>query len=407
MASDPPFPFSEPAWHSDSSSPYYSDSHRRFQRRVREFVDAEIAPHVREWDEAGDYPDSLAVRAHEAGLLAPWLPPELGGTRTGEFDVFTFLVWVDELSRAGAGGVVTSCFLLPTMSLPPIIAHAAPALRDRVVGEVARGRAVVSLAVTEPGAGSDVAAIETTATLDAGGEHYVVSGTKKFITGGLKASWFTTAVRTGGPGGRGVSLLVVPRDAAGVRVERLKTSGWWSSGTTRVVFDGVRVPRANLLGREGAGLRITLENFNLERLTGAIASCRNARLCLEHAAAYARQRKTFGRRLADHQVIRHKIAGMAMRVEAAQAVTEQAAFAMKCGEPPQKVGARVALAKVLASRALTRVADEAGQVFGGAAFLRGGKGEVVERIWRELRVARVGGGSEEVLLDLVMKMSRL
>jgi alkylation response protein AidB-like acyl-CoA dehydrogenase len=275
----------------------------------------------------------------------------------------------------------------------------------RVVPQVVQGRKAIALAVTEPTGGSDVAAVRTTARLEPDGRHYVVSGSKKFITAGTKASWFTTAVRTGGEGVGGISLLLIDRALPGIEVRRLPTTGWWTSGTTLVTFDKVRVPAECLLGREGRGFGIIMRNFNHERFVGCVGSNRYARLCVEQSVAFARQRRTFGRRLADHQAIRHKIAEMAMRVESTHALIEQIAYRMQNKAPARELGGQLALCKVLSTRTMSYCANQAGQIFGGNAFVRGGKGAVVERVYREVRVNAVGGGSEEILLDLATRQA--
>jgi len=250
-----------------------------------------------------------------------------------------------------------------------------------------------------------VASIRTTAVRE--GDFYIVNGSKKFITAGTKAHYFTTAVRTGKSGMNGVSLLLIERDMPGVKIRRLPTQGWWTSGTTHVSLDNVKVPVKNLIGKEGMGFKYIMENFNHERFVGIASSNRCARLCVEEAIAFARKRSTFGKRLVDHQVIRHKIAEMARRVEATHSLIEQLAFQMTNGFTSAQLGGQMALVKVQATQTFQFCAIEAAQIFGGNSFLRSGPGAVVERMYREVRVNAVGGGSEEIMRDLAMKQAKL
>jgi acyl-CoA dehydrogenase len=260
---------------------------------------------------------------------------------------------------------------------------------------VLAGEQHMSLAITEPGGGSDVAAIRTRAVAD--GDHYVVDGEKTFITGGMRADYFTTAVRTG-DGYEGISLLLIPADAEGVsRTELERKQGWWSSDTATIHFDGVHVPRDHLIGVEGAGFGLIMKNFNGERLAMAAGANASARVCIEDALAWARQRHTFGRRLADHQVIRHKFVEMLRRVNATQAYLEHCTWRVDQGATP---AADLAMLKVQATLTMEFCAREAMQILGGAGYLRGSR---IERIYREVRVNAIGGGSEEIMRDLAAR----
>jgi len=240
-----------------------------------------------------------------------------------------------------------------------------------------------------------VAAIRTRAVAE--GDHYVVDGEKTFITGGMRADYFTTAVRTA-EGYDGISLLLIPADAAGVsRTELDRKQGWWSSDTATIHFDGVRVPRDHLIGSEGAGFGLIMKNFNGERLAMAGGANAAARVCVEDALAWARQRHTFGRRLADHQVIRHKFVEMLRQVNATQAYLEHCTWRVDQGATP---AADLAMLKVQATLTMEFCAREAMQILGGAGYLRGSR---IERIYREVRVNAIGGGSEEIMRDLAAR----
>jgi acyl-CoA dehydrogenase len=254
----------------------------------------------------------------------------------------------------------------------------------------------IALGITEPGGGSDVAQLATTAVRD--GDHYVVNGSKTYITGGMRADWVSTAVRTGGEGGRGVSMLLIPTDSEGFsRTQLDKKQGWWASDTATLYFDNVRVPVANLIGEENQGFLVIMTNFNSERMAMAASMEALGRVCLEEAVEWARERKTFGKRLADHQVIRHKIAQMKQRLNATQAYIRICYETIEAGAGNP---ADIALLKVQASETMEFCAREAMQILGGIGYMRGSR---VERIYREVRVNAIGGGSEEIMRDLAAR----
>jgi len=230
---------------------------------------------------------------------------------------------------------------------------------------------------------------------------------KKFISAGTIADYFVVAVRTGGAGMGGISLLLIERNSPGFVIRRMKTQGWWCSGTTHLLFEDVRVPASNLIGRENEGFKAIMLNFNHERLVGAVMANRMSRLCIEESIKYARVRKTFGHKLIEHQVIRFKIAEMARLVESTHAQLEQITDQLVGGASGHRLGGNIALLKVQSTKVLEYCSREAGQIFGGASYLRTGVGEKVERIIREVRVAAIGGGSEEVLMDLAMRQAKL
>jgi acyl-CoA dehydrogenase len=372
-------------------SPFYSEEHEAFRATVRRFVAAEIEPYAAEWDEAETFPRELYQKAAAIGLLQMGFPVAYGGI---EADVFYRIIAAQELARAGAGGV-SAGLNSHTIGAPPIALAGSEALKARVLPGVLSGREISALAITEPDAGSDVANLKTTARRD--GKHYVVNGSKTFITSGMRADWYTVAVRTGGTGKSGISLLVIPRDSPGFTRTPLKKMGWWASDTATLYFENCRVPADHLLGEENSGFALIMRNFNSERLGMAAGATAFARVCLDEAVSYARERKTFGRALIEHQVIRHKLVDMAMRVNAAQAWLETLAWRIEQGESPV---AEICMLKNLATQTMEFCAREAVQIFGGAGFMRGPK---VERIYREVRVNAIGGGSEEILRDLAAR----
>lgn len=371
-----------------------------FRDKVRAFVDDKVIPFVDEWDEAGDVPESLRREAYAAGIYGATWPAEHGGTPPPGFDAFHDLIWVDELARCGAGGVLWSVFFSFGISLPPVLAQGSQRLKEMCARPVISGEKVMSLAVSEPWAGSDVAGLRTTAELTPCGKYYKVNGEKKWITSGIKASFFTTAVRTAGAGIGGVSLLLITADTPGVSVRRMKTQGWWASNTAYVTFDDAMVPVENLIGKENEGFKYVMHNFNHERFVLAASTNRYSRVCLEEAINWARRRKTFGRAHIEHQVIRHKLAEMARRIESTHTWLEHMAAQMRAGVGQRQLGGQMALLKVNATKNMEFCAREASQIMGGSSYVREGKGQIVERLYREVRVNAIGGGSEEVLLDL-------
>merc|ERR1712166_242213 len=403
-----PCPFAEPAWYRGVPTPYYNENHAAFRAKVRAWVDENLIPYVDEWDEAGECPiEKLRLSAHAAGVLSPWAPEELGGTPPdGGWDEFMFIIWADEFGRCGAGGVAI-LFFITYMALPHILTFGSDQQKETIARKIIAGHGGIAITLTEPQGGSDLANIQTSAVKTADGKHYRINGNKKFITGGLCVDYFSTIVRTGAPGHKGLSIIIVPRNAPGVSVKKISTSGWWAGNTTFVDFEDVLVPVDNLVGVEGMGFMVMASAMNGERLIACQGGVRAARTLLSEAIKFARQRTTFGKKLSPSQVIRPKFAQMARRIEAAQAVVDNLAFSMVHGASPQQIGGPMALAKVECTSAAEYCVREASQVLGGASFQRGGKGTLVERLAREIRVSVVGGGSEEVMLDLAMNMSKI
>ncbi|MCQ3925186.1 MAG: acyl-CoA dehydrogenase [Rhodocyclaceae bacterium] len=383
---------------------HYTADHAAFRATVRRFVEREILPHAAEWDEAGGFPRELYAKAAAAGLLGVGFPEEYGGTPA---DHFYRVILAEEMGRSGSGGTAAS-LMSHTIGLPPLVAGGSPELKARVIPGVLAGEKISALAVTEPGAGSDVAQLSTTAKRD--GDAYVVNGSKMFITSGMRADWYTVAVRTGGPGAAGVSLLEIERDTPGFTRTELKKMGWWASDTAELHFDDCRVPANNLIGAEGQAFPLIMRNFNGERLTLAASACGAAQACIEDAVAWARERKTFGQPLIAHQVIRHKLVDMVERIEATRALIDD--LAARLDSFPSPAGGRgaggeggsliaqTAMAKNYAARTMQFCADAAVQILGGSGYMRGVR---VERIYREVKVMMIGGGAEEIMKDLAAR----
>ncbi len=371
-------------------SPYYDETHEALAQSVRAFVAREVAPHIDRWEEEGELPRELHRKAAEAGIIGLRYPEEFGGHSEG-FDIFHGLVQTEELAAVGAGGLGAS-LMTHGIGLPPILATGSEEMKRRVAPPVLAGEKIIALGITEPSGGSDVAQLKTKAVRQ--GDRYIVNGSKMFITSGMRADWLTCAVRTGGEGAGGVSLLLIDMDSPGVTRTRLDKMGWRCSDTAAIYLEDVEVPAENLIGTENQGFVAIMRNFNSERLGMAMGCCAFARVCMAEAAEWAQNRETFGKPLVQHQSIRIKLADMERQIEATQAWVDLCAWQVANGRDRP---ADFAMLKVQATRMLESVAREAAQVLGGASYIRGSK---IERIYREVRVNAIGGGSEEIMLDL-------
>ena len=375
-------------------SPFYNESHHQWREQLRKFVDKEITPFVDDWEEAGEVPLELWPKAAELGLLQLGYPEEYGGVSEG-IDIFHTIVTSEELARCGATGI-SSSLTIHGIGLPPVANYGSDAMKEEVVTAVLAGEKRISLGITEPGAGSDVANISTTANRE--GDHYIINGSKTFISGGMRADWLTTAVRTGDAGLGGISLLLIPMDAEGVSRTKLdRKQGWWCSDTATIYFDNVKVPAENIIGKENEGFLPIVHNFNHERMGIISLSLASAKVCMEEAAEWAVERKTFGKPLSKHQVIRHKFAEMLKRINATQAYMDMCAWQIQnnCLKIED-----ISMAKVQATETMEFCARESMQIMGGISYMRGCK---TERIYREVRVMAIGGGSEEIMRDLTSR----
>ena len=377
---------------------YYSPEHLALRETVRRFVAKEITPFVNEWDEAGAFPRELYAKAAEVGLLGIGFPEEYGGVPG--VDYFHRLVASIELAQCAAGGVVAS-LMSHSIGAPPVAALGSAELKGRVLPGILSGQRISALAITEPSGGSDVAALRTSAVRD--GDHFVVNGEKTFITSGIRADYLTVAVRTdpASRGSRGLSILLVDGDTPGLMRTPLAKMGWWASDTAHLRFDNCRVPAANLVGPEGAGFLAVMLNFNAERFTLAAGAIGFAWACYQEALAWARERHTFGKRLADHQVVRHRLVDMLASIETARAMLEETAWRLDHTPPGDaQLVASLCMLKNVATRCMQFCADAAVQTLGGMGYMRGTKSE---RIYREVKVNMIGGGAEEIMKDLAAR----
>lgn len=407
-------PYVDPSWILGFQSPFYKESHRKLQKEVRKWVDERIMPYVNEWDENYRVPEEifqdLGKRGYLAGLTGLPYDTKYGKYRCAsvkpeEWDGFHEMVVVDELARTGSGGLLWNLVGGFAIGLPPFMKFGQESVKQRVLPEILDGEKRVCLCITEAEVGSDVANLTTTAEKTPDGKYYIVNGLKKWITNGIFSEYFTVAVRTGPPGLAGVSLLLIERKFDGVETRQMKCQGMWSSGTTLVTFDDVKVPVENLIGKENRGFQTIMTNFNHERLGMIIQANRLARVCYEEALKHSFRRQTFGKRLIDHEIIKLKLAQMAGRVEAVHSFLESVIYqsnSMGQTEAMGILGGPVASLKAQSTQTFAFCASEAAQVFGGVAYTRGGVAEKVERAMREFKAYTIAGGSEEIMLLLSM-----
>ena len=373
---------------------FWTEEQAALMESARAFVRAEVVPHLQAWEDAGSVPRQLHAKAAKLGLLGLGVAEELGGAGGTFLDA---LAVTEAFTEAGASSGLLAALFTSGIALPHIVASGNADLVDRYVRPTLAGETIGSLAVTEPGGGSDVARIRTTAVRDS--DHYVVNGTKTFITSGVRADFVTTAVRTGGRGHAGISLLVVDKGTPGFTVGRaLSKMGWHCSDTAELGFSDARVPVANLVGAENTGFAQIAQAFVVERLALAGHGYGIAARALELTAAYCRERETFGKPLAANQVVRHRLVEMHRRVDAARTYTRAVAARHVAGENPLVEALH---AKALAVEAAAYVCDQAVQLHGGTGYLHGTE---VERHYRDARILGIGGGATEVLDDLTARL---
>jgi alkylation response protein AidB-like acyl-CoA dehydrogenase len=375
--------------------PLFTDEHDALRAQVRRFAEEELAPHAIEWERDGDFPNWVLKRMGELGFLGVRYPPELGG-QGGDWG--HAIVIAEEMARAGVASVGMAAAVQAEMATPPIHRFGTDEQKARYLAPAIRGERIVCLAITEPGAGSDVAAIETSAVRD--GDGWVINGRKTFITNGVRADFCVLVTRTDKPSGYdGFSLFLVDSDLPGYQVSRkLDKLGMRASDTAELVFDDVRVPEAALLGTEGKGFYQIMWELQGERLIGVAGSVAGAWLAFEKTLEYAKQRTAFGRSIGSFQVQRHRFAEMATELEAARQLTYDTALRWERGEYPVK---EISMAKLYGGIVVNRVMNECLQVHGGYGY---STEFWIERAWRDARLIRIGGGTDEIMREVVSKL---
>lgn len=371
-------------------APLLTDSHSAWRSQVRAFVEREIEPNIDEWDATGTFPDEIYEKAAEAGILGIGFPESVGG-RSDDIDLYYRIIFAEELHRLGTG-IVFADLATHWIGLPPVVKFGSEELLEEVARPVLAGKKRIAFAVTEPSGGSDVSRIETTASRCDGG--WLVNGSKTLISGAMRADFALVAARTGGEGMGGISLLLVDMDRPGVTRQPVPGLGWYNASIGTIDLKDVEVPENQLIGPENKGFAGLTNQFNIERFSGIAATLAMSRVCLAEAIAFARRRETFGKRLIDHQTIRHKLVDMLRLVHAAYAYLDQCVWRFEQGDAAV---ADLCMLKVQATTTLERCARESLHVLGGTAYSSKSR---AERVYRESRIFAIGGGTEEILRDL-------
>lgn len=372
----------------------FTEEHEAFRRTVRQFVERQVKPHVAAWEDAEEFPRALYGQAAELGLFGLKYEEAYGGTNAG----FLYeAVATEELAKCGSGGVAAGLGAQMTIGTGPIHAFGTDAQKRRFLAPAIKGEKIGAFAVTEPGAGSDVAGLLTTARRE--GDHYVVNGAKTYITSGVRADYVIAAVKTDvSKGHKGLSMLIVEKGTPGFTVgQKLKKVGWRASDTAELVFEDCRVPAENLLGPEGNGFSQIMGNFQWERLSLALGAIGAAEDILENATRYVRERQAFGQAVVKFQVVKHRLAEMATDLEAARQLTYHALRLHAAGE--WALG-QTAMAKKLSTEMCCRLADQALQLHGGAGYMMEYD---VQRHWRDARLGPIGGGTSDIMNEIIAK----
>ncbi|MGI8845399.1 MAG: acyl-CoA dehydrogenase family protein [Thermoleophilaceae bacterium] len=374
--------------------PPFTEEHQDLRESIARFVASELRPHATEWEDARWFPDEVFPRMAELGLLGLKYPEKLGGEGG---DHLHDAVLAEELAGCGSGGVAAGIGAHIGIATPPVFKFGTEEQKQRFLVPAIRGKRIAALGITEPDAGSDVAGIKTRAERVDGG--YVVNGSKTFITNGVRADFVVTAVKTTQEGGHsGLSFLLIERDMEGFSVsKKLEKMGWQASDTAELAFSDVFVPEDNLLGEEHKGFYLIMANFQWERLLMALGAVGSMQRVIETTVAYALERNAFGRQIGHFQVIRHKIAEMALKLETGRALTYNALRLFHGGHDAIK---EVTMSKLQTQRAAFEVADDALQIFGGAGYM---KEYEIERVARDLRLGPIGGGTDEVMKEILGK----
>jgi alkylation response protein AidB-like acyl-CoA dehydrogenase len=369
----------------------FTEEHEQLRESIRRFAQTELAPHAEEWEET-TFPDWVFTRMGELGFLGLTYPEEYGGQGG---DYYSTLVLAEEMVHANSGGLTMGVAVHTDMATPPIHLFGTEEQKQRYLVPSIKGEKIACLGITEPDAGSDVAGIRTRAVRD--GDEYVINGSKTYITNGHRADFIVLVTKTDPDAGYdGFTLFIVDTDTPGfIREKKLEKLGMHASDTALLAFDDMRVPADAILGQEGKGFYHIMWELQGERLIGAAGCVAGAQKCFEKTIEYAMERKAFGRSIGHFQVIRHKFAEMATKIESARQMVYTTAWRFQNGEYPVR---EISMAKLHASRIAVEVADECIQIHGGAGYM---KEYGVERVWRDMRLNRIGAGTDEIMLDVI------
>jgi citronellyl-CoA dehydrogenase len=373
----------------------FTEEHQAFRRTVRAFCEEELAPHAREWDEREEFPRELFRRFGELGYFGIRQDPAWGGSG---LDFWYVVAYAEELARCRNSGLAMAMLVQGEIALPVLADLGTDAQKRDFLAPAIRGERIAALAISEPDAGSDVAAIRTVARRD--GDDLVVSGSKMWITNGARADFLVMAVRTGGSGHEGISLLLFPTDLPGFQVSRkLAKVGNPSSDTAVLYFDECRVPARNLLGEEGQGFAYVMMNFQGERLVAAVEAVAAMQLLVDDALRYAAERRAFGRPLAAFQAWRHRMAEHLTAIEAARWLTYRAC---DLHDRRQVAVREISMAKLFACDLAQEVAYDCMQLHGGMGYVLETD---VARAWRDLRAMTIAGGTSEIMKEIISKQA--
>jgi alkylation response protein AidB-like acyl-CoA dehydrogenase len=369
----------------------FTEEHDRLRESIGSFVVKELQPHAEEW-ERETFPNWVFERMGELGFLGLSYPEEYGGQGG---DYYANLVLAEEMTKAHCGGLAMAVAVQTDMATPPVFMFGTEEQKQRYLAPAIRGEKIAAIGITEPDAGSDVAGIKTRAVRD--GDEYVINGSKMFITNGVRAHYIVLVTKTDPDAGYdGFTLFIVDTDTPGFIVEsKLEKLGMHASDTALLAFDDMRVPAENVLGEIGKGFYHIMWELQGERLIGAAGCVAGAQGCFDRTLEYAKERMAFGRPIGRFQVIRHKFAEMATKIETARQMVYTTAWRFQNGEYPVR---EITMAKLYAARVAVEVADECIQIHGGAGYM---KEYGVERVWRDMRLNRIGAGTDEIMLEVI------
>ncbi|WP_339162511.1 acyl-CoA dehydrogenase family protein [Siminovitchia sp. FSL W7-1587] len=375
-------------------APYFTEEHRLLRKTIRQFLEKEVTPFLGEWEEKGEFPREILQRMGELGFLGLRYPKEAGGQG---WDYFAGVILAEELSRTGFGGFPMAIGVQTDMATPPILEFGNEEQKERFLKPALQGEKLAAIGISEPNHGSDVASIQTRAVKD--GNDWVINGAKMFITNGPRADFITLVVRTSdAPGYKGLSMILVEMDRPGITVsKKLDKVGMRSSDTAEIVFENVRVPLDNILGKEGNGFAQIMWELQGERMISAAGSIGISEYAYEYAYRYAKERKQFGQPIANFQVISHLLVDMKTEIEVCKEMTYALAYRFSKGEIPSK---EISMVKMAAAQTAHWVADRALQILGGNGYMME---YPIQRVWRDTRLHRIGAGTDEVMKEIIAK----